>query len=76
MEMPPNVLKAALKTMNKLLAYKSVRDSLCAGSHSNESLLLSLYELQFDSHDQDQEEVMMLTIQKLVLQIVKNFDLQ
>lgn len=56
-----NILKAALRTMIKLVDLKLP---------INPEVLIKLIACKFDCHDRDQEEVILLTIQKLMVKIL------
>lgn len=56
-----NILKAALRTMIKLVDLNLPVET---------NVLNKLIACQFDCHDRDQEEVILLTIQKLMVKIL------
>jgi len=69
--LPSNIVKAALRTMSKLLDHKHVSSELLKHKFEVSALLRALYECQLDSHDQDQEEVILMTIQRVVIQVLR-----
>lgn len=80
-ELPSNILKGTLRTVSKLLEYKQTLVQLLLFSSSADSgrgfkpgpFLKTMFECQFDTHDTYQEEIILLTIQKIVIQVTKNF---
>ena len=73
-ELPSNILKGALRTVLKLFEYKRtlVQILQCSYEHPTKSFkpgqfCKAMFECQFDSHDTYQEEIILLTIQKIVI---------
>ena len=73
-ELPSNILKGALRTVLKLFEYKRTLVQIlhCSFEHPTKSFkpgpfLKAMFECQFDSHDTYQEEIILLTIQKIVI---------
>ena len=60
--LPSNILKAALRTIKKLIENLTFRSQLKNQGFKAANLLKALYACQFDSHDNDQEEVILLVI--------------
>lgn len=70
---PPNIVKAALRTSHKLLENDAFRDGLKANNFDAARHLKTMYACKLDSHDQEQEEVILLLIQKNVIAIVAEY---
>lgn len=68
----PSILKAALRTARKLLENDSFKSGLLLRNFEVGKHLKALYASKID-HDHDQEEVILLLIQKIVVSIVASY---
>ena len=72
-DLPQSILKGALRTINKLFQYDSLVYSLHKAGFKAGKFLLTLFECQIESIDPQEEEVILLTVQKIVNQLAKRF---
>lgn len=72
-DLPSSILKGALRTITKLFQYDSLVYSLHKAGFKAGKFLQILFECQMESHDPQEEEIILLTVQKIVNQLVKKF---
>ena len=77
--MPSNILRGTLRTVSKLFEYKKTLVQLLLQSADQTrgfkpgAFLKTMFECNIDTHDTYQEEIILLTIQKIVIQVTKSF---
>ena len=64
---PSSILKTALRTARKLLKNESFKQSLLRSHFDLAKQLKALYACKLEAYDPEQEEIILLLIQKIVI---------
>ena len=71
--LPSSILKGTLRTITKLFQYDSIVFALHRAAFKAGKFLKTLCACVYEPDDPQEEEVILLTIQKIVIQLVKRF---